>query len=251
MKGAWEEFNILREVTNNARDDIWLRMNEQIQHNTRRVCDLQDSSEKSARALELLQVSSGGLLAFAFLDRLTGQWSVMDAGWATSLSNLVLSVPYAWTFFSLLTWGGVASAFLLLLRRYARLAKGTISLRLKIHQRIVLQNFHEYIKTKVLEGEVHKVVDGNHIIRVVWTEEKAGDWGGFGPTVTIELDEATQFMLTVGIRYNRTQARKYLAFNSEELMRQLFEEMHVEKVFVDPNYIPKPKELEDEDPDMK
>ena len=116
---------------------------------------------------------------------------------------------------------------------------------------MVLKNLQEYLSTKVLDDEIHKIVEGNHIIRVMWTEALPGNWGGFAPVITVELDEATSFMLNVEIKYNRKQARKYLAFNSEELMLQLFEEMHTNKVFIDPNYLPKPKELEEEDPDMK
>ena len=117
------------------------------------------------------------------------------------------------------------------------------------HQRIVLQNFHEYIKTKVLEDKSIRLSTETILFGLSGQRRRLVTGVAL---VQLSLSNSTnpQFMLTVGIRYNRTQARKYLAFNSEELMRQLFEEMHVEKVFVDPN-IPKPKELEDEDPDIK
>ena len=41
MKGSWDEFNILREVTTNANDDKWYRQNEMIQENTKMLCLLQ------------------------------------------------------------------------------------------------------------------------------------------------------------------------------------------------------------------
>lgn len=110
---------------------------------------------------------------------------------------------------------------------------------------------HNTNKRKVPDYEVHQIVEGNHINRYAWTEALPGNWGGFAPTIMIEFDQHTSFMLNVEITYNRRQARKFLAFNSEELMLQLFEELHTSKVFIDPNYLPKAKELEDEDPDMK
>jgi WD repeat-containing protein 35 len=241
MKGAWEEFQILREVTNNARDQIWFRLNEQTQENTKLMCELQSANHRAADALQAMQVSMGGLLAFAFLDRLTGQWSVMDAAWATSLSNMILAVPGLWFFFSLLFWFLFAFAFLTVLNRWARLSKGTVGVKLKIHKKVVLKNLSEYLSNKNLDDEVHRILDGNHVQKVVWTEKLPENWGGFPPTVEMVFDQHTSFMLSVAIQYNRKQARKYLAFNSEELTAQLFEEMKQAKVFEDHKYFPSPK----------
>ncbi len=91
---------------------------------------------------------------------------------------------------------------------------------------------------------MHRILDGNHVVRVIWTEPLKENWGGFAPVVEIEFDHHTAFMLNVRIAYNRKQARKYLAFNSEELTAQLFEEMHRAKVFIDPKYMPSPKSTE-------
>lgn len=241
MKGAWEEFQILREVTNNARDEIWFRLNEQIADNTKLMCELQEAQRKGTNALEMMQISLGGLLAFAFLDRITGQWTVMDSAWGTSLANLITGVAGLWFFFALLFWGLFAAGFLLLLRRFARLAKGTVGVRLKIHKKVVLKNLQEYISMKNLDDELHRVLDGNHVVKVIWTEPLAESWGGFAPQIEVEFDHHTAFMLSVTIAYNRKQARKYLAFNSEELTAQLFEEMHRAKVFEDPKYMPSPQ----------
>jgi hypothetical protein len=238
MKGAWEEFQILREVTNNARDEIWYRLNEKIQENTKTMCDLQDENRKAANALEVMQVSLGGLLAFAFLDRLTGEWTVLDSSWATSLSNLITGAPALWFVISLLFWSAFAGGFLLMLHRWQRLAKGTVELELKIHKRVVLKNLQEYISTKVLDDEHHRVQDGNHVVKVGWTEPAPEAWGGYAPHIEITFDHHTSFMLHCTVQYNRKQARKYLAFNSEELTAQLFEEMHRAKVFEDPKFMP-------------
>jgi WD repeat-containing protein 35 len=243
MKGAWEEFQILREVTNNARDQIWFRLNEQIQDNTKMMCELQEYNQKGMNALEMMQLSLGGLLAFATLDRVTGEWTVMDTKWASSLANFITGSP-AWLFVSLFTWVGFTAFCLLSLRRSANQAKGTIAIRLKIHQKIILSNLHDYISKKNLDDEGHRVLDGNHVVKVTWTETEASNWGGFAPIVEIEFDAHTSYMLLCTIKYNRKQAKKYLAFNSEELKAQLFEDMHKSKVFEDTKYIPAAQDVQ-------
>uniref|UniRef100_A0A7S2RBC2 Uncharacterized protein n=1 Tax=Rhizochromulina marina TaxID=1034831 RepID=A0A7S2RBC2_9STRA len=239
IKGAFHEFSILKEVATSAQDERWFRLNEQIESNTKAMCLLQDNNARAADSLRLMQISLGGLLAFAFLDRLTGEWTVMDSKWFESTANaLVYDSPGLWFIFSCLAWAGAASFLLLLLRRYAHLSKGTVFVRLKVNQPILLEQLQRYIARKNIEDETHRVVDGNHVIKVTWREAQPGDWGGFAPKIELEFDDATAYLLTTTISYNRRQARKYLAFNSEELTLQLFEEMQKGEVFADPKYMP-------------
>merc|ERR1711998_775218 len=98
------------------------------------------------------------------------------------------------------------------------------------------------------DDEVHRILDGNHVVKLVWTEKLPENWGGFPPTVEVVFDNHTSFMLSVAIQYNRKQARKYLAFNSEELTAQLFEEMHRAKVFEDHKFMPSAHGEEDDGP---
>ena len=54
----------------------------------------------------------------------------------------------------------------------------------------------------------------------------------------IEFDDTTAFMLYVEMQYNYRRAKRFLAFNSEELKQQLFDEMHRSEVFLTGNYMP-------------
>jgi hypothetical protein len=48
-------------------------MNESVDLNTQRMCSLQDSNERTAGSLQMLQIIFGGVLAFQILDRITGK----------------------------------------------------------------------------------------------------------------------------------------------------------------------------------
>ena len=43
------------------------------------------------------------------------------------------------------------------------------------------------------------------VVKVIWTEARADNWGGFKPKFEVEFDDATGFMLTINIHYNRRQ----------------------------------------------
>lgn len=235
MKGAWEEFQILREVTNNARDAIWQRLNEQIQDNTKTMCELAEANQKSSDSLWLMQLSVAGILVFALLD-----------GLDPYTEDMFMSMPSgarAWIWLMLLAFLMALFCGICVLSqaRFATKNRGTIGLRLKIHQKVILKNLQEYISTKNLDDELHRVLDGNHVVKVIWTEDIAANWAGFAPQIEVEFDDFTEYMLSVTIRYNRKKAKKYLAFSSEELMAQLFEEMHRSKVFKDHKYMPSPQ----------
>ena len=53
------------------------------------------------QSLNAMQVSLGGLLAFAVLDRITGSWSLMvDVQWFEGFAQLIETIPTLWFFVS-------------------------------------------------------------------------------------------------------------------------------------------------------
>jgi hypothetical protein len=72
--------------------------------NTRQLMHLQTLSEKSASSLEILQYIFAGLLAFSVLDRITGEWSVMDQTWMKDFADPMISeTPILWFLFNLVS----------------------------------------------------------------------------------------------------------------------------------------------------
>lgn len=56
-------------------------------------------------------------------------------------------------------------------------------------------------------------------------------WGGHAPSVTIEYDEKTGFLLFLTLTYNKRQAKKKYAFNARELKKKLSIELNEAGIF--------------------
>ena len=75
MRGARHEMEFLQNLAAVVSENKLFLYNESIVTNTKRMCLLNETNERTAQALEIMQVVLAGSLAFAFCDRLTGQWS--------------------------------------------------------------------------------------------------------------------------------------------------------------------------------
>merc|ERR1711988_231079 len=102
--GASRYLEVLREMTHVASEEKMFALNQALELNTRRLCELHEANEKTAISLNLLQVVFAGVLGFDVLDRLTGEWSVINTDWFAAVSDLIRSVPALWFFVSILVW---------------------------------------------------------------------------------------------------------------------------------------------------
>ena len=50
--------------------------------NTRQLCSLQESNEKSSKSLDVIQIVLAGSLTFDVIDRVTGEWTVINTDWS-------------------------------------------------------------------------------------------------------------------------------------------------------------------------
>merc|ERR1719502_1812026 len=81
--GASRYLEVLREMTHVSSEEKMFALNQALELNTRRLCELNEANERSAISLNLLQVVFAGILGFDILDRLTGEWSVINLDWFT------------------------------------------------------------------------------------------------------------------------------------------------------------------------
>nr|ADD95729.1 hypothetical protein [uncultured organism MedDCM-OCT-S04-C188] len=78
VDGAQRNLAALREMSAVVRDSLLVRINDQLMVTTKRVDRVFLSNEKSSTSLSILQYMVAGIVAFAVLDRLIGQWSIAD-----------------------------------------------------------------------------------------------------------------------------------------------------------------------------
>ncbi|TMW62516.1 hypothetical protein Poli38472_005134 [Pythium oligandrum] len=235
MAGARHELEVLNEMATIVSNDRDFQQNEAIRMQTRALCELQEVNERTAATLLLIQVMLAGLLAFSLLDRVTGYWTLTETDWMKSfLEVMMYANPGLWFFFSLLIWGIVGAAIVVLLRYLGFKSRGIVSIKLERKVPIYLKNLSAFLRTKLLEDETHHFEGGIKVAKVIWTEKDKKEWGGSAPTIELEYDEENGFMLRIGISYMKRKAAKALAFNSNELYTRLMQELDKAKIFVNP-----------------
>jgi hypothetical protein len=228
IAGAHRFLDVLREMSAVVSECKMFLLNESVDLNTKKLCSLQDSNEKSAASLQNLQVIFGGILAFDLLDRLTGNsWSVTTSAWFGSFyTSYVVGIPLFWLFASLLMWLIVYLIFWQSYRSGNYISQGLTTIRLKVNRKIFVPKLQQYLRTKLHSFEERNYDDSNDIVRITYTDNVKRDWGGSAPTVTLEFDERNCYLLLITIQYNRRKAKKQLVFNADELRDKIMDELN-------------------------
>jgi hypothetical protein len=207
-------------------------LNESVDLNTKRLCSLQDSNERAAGALQILQYIFAGILAFDILDRLTGNaWSVQDAAWAASFYAAILDTPLMWFLVSLFVWLIVCIVCYYTFRNSHYVKQGVTAVRLKINRKIFIPKIQDFLRTKVHSYEERQYDDNNDVVKITYTDKLKQDWGGAKPTITLEYDERNSYLLNVTVNYNRREAKKSLVFTAEELRAKIMTELNIMDVW--------------------
>ena len=72
---------VMKEMLKYLNEDKAMRLRKSIGKNTRQVCDLSSHNRKQSNSLSAMQVIIAGVLAFDVCERVTGEWSVVNAEW--------------------------------------------------------------------------------------------------------------------------------------------------------------------------
>merc|ERR1719502_813060 len=212
-------------------------LNQSLELNTKRMIELSDSNERTALSLSLLQVVFAGMLAFDVLDRITGDWTVVNTYWLEQISQAIKAYPGLWAVTSMLTW---AIIWYLMNRRFNFLrdqSQGILTVRMRFDRKIFVPKLLEVLGTKniAFEDIMSPGFEGDEsnpreIRRLTYTEQDGRDWADSKPTIIIEYDHRNGFLLNVTVEYNKREASKSIALNSEELKKKImneFNSMHI------------------------
>jgi len=228
IAGAHRFLDVLREMSSVVSESKMFLLNESVDLNTKKMCALQESNERSASSLQVLQMIFGGILAFNILDRLTGNsWTVTSSSWFSSFYNsIIVNTPLLWFLVSLFVWGITC----LIIWQYSKstnyVSQGLTTLRLKINRKIFVTKLQQFLRSKLHSYEERQYDDINDVVRITYIDNLKRDWGGAKPTITLEYDERNAYLFSVTVQYNRRMARKALVFNAEELKEKIMDELN-------------------------
>jgi len=231
IAGTIRFLDVLREMSAVVSESKMFQLNESVDLNTKRMCLLQDSNERSAGALYNLQVLIGGVLAFDLLDRVTGQWTVVDTNWFSSIYEGMVRSSGLWFFVSLLVWLITVGVVLQSFRSGHYIKQGLTTVRLKINRKVFTDKLQAFLRLKVHSFEERQYDDINDIVKITYTDNLKQDWGGSKPIITFEYDERNAYLFTITVVYNRRQAKKALVFNAEELREKIMSELNAMDVW--------------------
>lgn len=227
IAGSHRLLDVLREMSSVVSESKTFHMNESVDVNTQKMCALQDSNERTAGTLQMLQLIFGGVLAFQILDRVTGQWSVANSPWfSTFYQSAIQNTPLLWFIISLFMWLLIALIFSSAARRNHYRKQGVTTVRLKVNRRVHIKRLQDFLKSKLHTNEERSYDDHNDIVRVTYIDSIKKDWGGAKPTITIEYDERNRFLLSCTVEYNKRLAKKTLVFTSAELHEKIMNELN-------------------------
>jgi len=222
LVGAQRFLDVLRERANIVFDAKMAQLSETLDQNTKRISYLQESNSEIVHILQLMQFLLAGILAFATLDRITGDWTVLNTKWMESFVNTMLkNNVLLWFVVSMLTWFVTALSVQGCFTFLKWKSQGMTKVRIQINRRICLDKIGALLQNKIKILEERRVVEGKDIVQIEYKDTDARGWGGSAPSVTLEYDETNRYLLEVGVNYNIRKARKHLAFNAIELKEKI------------------------------
>jgi len=253
MNGAIHDLEVLRETSQIVSETRMFNLNEAIVYNTRNLCTLQDANERMSSSLEIMQVVLSGSLAFDILDRITGDWTVVNTEWMRDFVEPMLrNTPLMWFLLNMAFWFILGSVIIKFMHYLNYRAQGIITLRMKMMKKINVENLSKYLHTKQISKEDRDYEKVTDVVNVTFEADDKRDWGNARPVISLEYEELNGYMLTMTLAYNRRVATKNLVFNARELKAKLMDELKAAEVFEEElgaKDDPAAVELDDDDDD--
>jgi len=189
MAGVRHELDSLREMTDVISESVMFRLQEAMQSNTKNLENVLRSNERASSSLEILQLVLSGTLAFEILDRLTGEWSVLDTWWGSAyIKEPFIETPGIWFIFNIFLWVIVAWTLKVFMQRLTERSGSVLIVRFKANLPIDLDALHRYLKTKSI-GEEEIGIDNSFVQKKIsWVETDIKRWHGSPPNVEIMYD---------------------------------------------------------------
>lgn len=147
------------------------------------------------------------LAAFALLDRITGDWTVMESDWFRRVGeSLITGSAMVWLLVSLVVAAGavVGVYFLQQYRLYVQ-TEDVVRVSLEPRRRMNLAAFKAFLNPKrLLDSSWSVNTDGDRVY-VKWMEETdyTLDWAGVKPTIAVTYSAHLELLMALEIEYHR------------------------------------------------
>merc|ERR1712159_545502 len=198
--GASRYLEVLREMTGIVAEDRAYNLQRQLETHAKKNLELQENSKQTRIQLTLMLFVFSALMAWGFLDRLTGNsWTVMNTEWANSLLNIIPTVPFAWFGVSLVLWVFFAGLLYQYSQYLQRKSTGVTTVKIRFDKKVFVDKVYELISTKARTYEDRSISTlGYEVATFTYPEY---DWGPNNgvPQIVLEFDVTNSYLLTAQI----------------------------------------------------
>ena len=236
LSGSRHELDVLQDMSRIVTTKKTAQTQESIETGMKTLILLQEANAQASQSLELVTVILSGSLAFDVMDRVTGEWTVVNTLWMRDfVEPMIRNTPVVWLMVNMLFWVFIAIIIKKLMRRTTYISQGVITLQMTHQVPINVEALNTYVSARsskiVFEKRDYEI--DNDIVKLSWEEKDKRDWGGSAPTVEVEYDEKFSFMLKIIVSYQKRKAKKTLAFNAQELKVRIMQDFKAANIFID------------------
>ncbi|KAL7542407.1 hypothetical protein ACHAXR_013410 [Thalassiosira sp. AJA248-18] len=232
LEASQRNLDLLRERVDVESQNKTVQMSLELVKNTKQLCALQVSNGDAVRSLKILQTIFAGAIAFDFLDRITGEWTVLDTDWMAGFVDVVIKENMlVWFAISIVAW--LIASYLVSRRTFIVnwKSRGVTTLTITMNRKVDTAKLKELITEKEKTTEERRYEGKKQMVKVTYEEPTPVEWGGSSPFVTLEYDDKNCILLEIMVQYNRREARKDLVLTADELKQKLMHEFQNKDVF--------------------
>ena len=183
--------------------------------------------------LDVMQMIFVGGLSFALVDRLTGEWTILDTPWgkASILYPLILPGQMWWLLISLIVWAIGSYCVMQVLKYKKETILGLIGVRFEMMRDVDLLQFNRWVKKKRVVEESTEASEKNLLVRYVY-EDSGEIWEGYSPKIEVVLNRRAEIIERATVFCTKHVAERAKLF-PHQLRDLLLADLETENVLVD------------------
>lgn len=164
---------------------------------------------------------------------MTGEWSVVETGWAKAwIVEPFMSTPFLWFFINILLWVTAASGLQLWMRKLNDHALSILVMSIKLDLPLDVPHLKQYLATKQLSEESLELTGVVQTRKVAWKEADPALWLGFSPPlVELMYEELNGFLLSCNLTFDKSKDE---ALPEDRLRLAFFSDLQRAKVLGGP-----------------
>lgn len=232
VEGSKYNLKLLQEKISATSDDKLASLGERLDQSTKALEAINSANKEMSHSLCIFRIMFSGIVVFDVLDRLTGDWTVLDTKWMTGfVDNLIKENALVWFIISMGLWILTAISLEKLTQTLNWRSRGMSFVKIQMNKAIRPNKVQLLLERKIKIVEERNYESNKNLVKVSYEEEDVEQWGGISPSICLEYDEKNNFLLQVTVQYNRRKAKIVSCLSVEELKEKVLNDLAHQCIF--------------------